>query len=46
MQQKLDEESSGYIEITGENYQIIELLKDINLVSANPYNNTEVKLAY
>ncbi|XP_063831564.1 uncharacterized protein LOC135080770 [Ostrinia nubilalis] len=46
MQQKLNEASSDYIPITSESYQVVELLKDINLVTANPYNNTEVKLAY
>lgn len=46
MQQRLNETSNGYIEITAENYQIIELLKDANLVVANPYNNMEVKLSY
>ncbi|XP_046971401.1 uncharacterized protein LOC124538397 [Vanessa cardui] len=46
MQEKLNEESSGYVQITQENYRIIELLKDMNIVTTNPYNNMEVKIAY
>ncbi|XP_045452933.1 uncharacterized protein LOC123662088 [Melitaea cinxia] len=46
MQEKLNEESNGYIQITQENYRIIELLKDMNIVTTNPYNNMEVKIAY
>ncbi|XP_059058277.1 uncharacterized protein LOC131851748 [Achroia grisella] len=46
MAEKLNENSNSYIPITAENYQIIELLKDINLVTTNPYNNIEVKIAY
>ncbi|XP_026491018.1 uncharacterized protein LOC113397079 [Vanessa tameamea] len=46
MQEKLNEESSGYVQITQENYRIIELLKDMNIVTSNPYNNMEVKIAY
>ncbi|XP_038206692.1 uncharacterized protein LOC119828569 [Zerene cesonia] len=46
MQEKLNEESNGYIEITNENYRIVELLSDMNIVTANPYNNMEVKLAF
>ncbi|KAM3958860.1 uncharacterized protein ACR2FA_007110 [Aphomia sociella] len=46
MAEKLNENSNGYIPITAENYQIIELLKDINIVSNNPYNNTEIKIAF
>ncbi|CAG4930683.1 unnamed protein product [Parnassius apollo] len=46
MQERLDETSSGYIQITSENYQSIRLLNDINLVSQNPYNTEEVKLDF
>ncbi|CAG9789142.1 unnamed protein product [Diatraea saccharalis] len=46
MMEKLDETSNGYIKVTSENYQLIELLKDLNLVITNPYNNMVVKLAY
>lgn len=45
MQEKLNEESNGYIQITQENYRIIEILKDIKIVTTNPYNNTEVKIS-
>lgn len=46
MQEKLNEESSGYIQITKENYRVIELLIDMNIVTTNPYNNMEVKIAF
>ncbi|CAK1583252.1 unnamed protein product [Parnassius mnemosyne] len=46
MQERLDETSSGYIQVTTENYPALLLLKDMNIVSANPYNNMEVKLNY
>ncbi|CAH2046041.1 unnamed protein product, partial [Iphiclides podalirius] len=46
MQEKLDETSNGYIQFTTENYPAIEVLKDMQLVSTNPYNNSEVKLVY
>ncbi|XP_072930206.1 uncharacterized protein [Epargyreus clarus] len=39
------EGSSQYVEITQETYCIIELLKDMNIVTTNPYNKMEVKLA-
>ncbi|CAG4984124.1 unnamed protein product [Colias eurytheme] len=45
MQEKLNEESNGYIEVTNENFEIIELLSKMNIVTANPYNDMEVKLA-
>ncbi|XP_068619044.1 uncharacterized protein [Battus philenor] len=44
MQQRLNETSYGYIQVTSENYPVIELLKDMNLVCVNPYNNMEVKI--
>lgn len=46
MAERLNPASSGYIQITAENYQIAELLKDTNIISTNPYNKMEVKLAY
>lgn len=46
MAEQLDGASDGYIPITSEIYNVIELLKDMNIVSVNPYNNMEVKLAY
>ncbi|XP_022126155.2 uncharacterized protein LOC111000865 [Pieris rapae] len=46
MEERLNEESSGYIEITDENYVVIEILKDISIVTKNPYNTNQVKLAY
>lgn len=46
MRAKLDVNSNGYIPCTAENFPAIELLMDANLVSANPYNNTEFKLVY
>ncbi|XP_049877611.1 uncharacterized protein LOC126374884 [Pectinophora gossypiella] len=45
MAQQLKDESSGYIPITTENYCLIELLRERNIVTVNPYNNMEVKLA-
>uniref|UniRef100_S4PWX0 Uncharacterized protein n=1 Tax=Pararge aegeria TaxID=116150 RepID=S4PWX0_9NEOP len=45
MKEKLNEESNGYIQVTEDNKLIIEMLKDIKIVSENPYNNKEVKLA-
>lgn len=45
MAEQLNEASDGYIPITPDTYQIIELLKDMKIVSTNPYNNLEVKLA-
>nr|XP_021184946.1 uncharacterized protein LOC110372510 [Helicoverpa armigera] len=45
MAENLNETSNGYIPITSETFQIIELLKDMNLVAVNPYNHMEVKLA-
>ncbi|CAB3246448.1 unnamed protein product [Arctia plantaginis] len=46
MAEQMNEVSDGYIPITSETYQIIELLKDMKIVTTNPYNNMEVKLAY
>ncbi|XP_075982898.1 uncharacterized protein LOC142981098 [Anticarsia gemmatalis] len=46
MAEQMNEASDGYIPITSETYQIIELLKDMKIVTTNPYNNMEVKLAY
>ncbi|CAH0728158.1 unnamed protein product, partial [Brenthis ino] len=46
MQEKLNEESNGYIQITREDYQIVKLLQDMNIIIANPYNNMEVKIAH
>ncbi|XP_045537906.1 uncharacterized protein LOC123721883 [Papilio machaon] len=46
MRARLDVSSNGYITCTAENIPAIELLMDANLVSVNPYNNTEVKLVY
>lgn len=46
MAEQLNEVSDGYIPITSENYHIVELLKDMKIVTNNPYNNMEVKLAY
>ncbi|XP_063367136.1 uncharacterized protein LOC134655631 [Cydia amplana] len=43
---RMDETSSGYIQVTPENFHLIELLKDKNIISANPYNKMEVKLAF
>lgn len=37
---------NGYVPITAENYKLIELLKDMNIVTPNPYSNMEVKLTY
>lgn len=44
MQKQLKEESNKYIQVTEENALIIEVLKDINIVSENPYNRMEVRL--
>ncbi|KAJ8724162.1 hypothetical protein PYW07_008142 [Mythimna separata] len=46
MAEHLNETSNGYIPITRETFQIIELLKDMKIVTVNPYNNMEVKLSY
>ncbi|KAH9630059.1 hypothetical protein HF086_008029 [Spodoptera exigua] len=46
MAEHLNEESNGYIPITSETFQIIELLKDMKIVTVNPYNKMEVKLSY
>ncbi|XP_048005089.1 uncharacterized protein LOC125240929 [Leguminivora glycinivorella] len=46
MKEKMDQTSSGYIQVTPENYHLMELLKDKNITSANPYNKMEVKLAF
>nr|XP_053613689.1 uncharacterized protein LOC128677104 [Plodia interpunctella] len=46
MMERLNENSNGYIPITTDNYKVMELLKDLNIVTANPYNNMEIKLAY
>ncbi|XP_063538869.1 uncharacterized protein LOC134748103 [Cydia strobilella] len=46
MKVRADETSNGYIQVTPENFHLIELLKDKNVISANPYNKMEVKLAF
>ncbi|CAH2094265.1 unnamed protein product [Euphydryas editha] len=46
MQENLNEESSGYIQITPDNFRIMEILKDLKIVTPNPYNPMEVKIAY
>ncbi|CAD0203718.1 unnamed protein product [Chrysodeixis includens] len=46
MAEHLNETTNGYIPITSETFQIIELLKDMKIVSTNPYNHMEVKLSY
>ncbi|XP_050354366.1 uncharacterized protein LOC126776117 [Nymphalis io] len=46
MQEKLNEESNGYVLINQENFKIIKFLVDMNIVTANPYNAMEVKIAY
>ncbi|XP_061721287.1 uncharacterized protein LOC133528086 [Cydia pomonella] len=46
MNERMDKTSSGYIQVTPENYHLIEQLKDENIISANPYNKMEVKLAF
>ncbi|XP_013193711.1 uncharacterized protein LOC106137432 [Amyelois transitella] len=46
MAERLNENSNGYVPVTTENYKIMELLKDLNIVTANPYNNMEIKMAY
>ncbi|XP_023936305.1 uncharacterized protein LOC112044637 [Bicyclus anynana] len=43
---QLKEDSNGYIEVEDENAIIIEMLKDLNIISVNPYNKLEVKFAY
>ncbi|XP_041969261.1 uncharacterized protein LOC121726097 [Aricia agestis] len=45
-QEKSNHESNGYIPITHESFWIFEFLQDMKIVSLNPYNNMEAKLAY
>lgn len=46
MAEHLNEASNGYIPVTSETYHIIEILKDMKIVTVNPYDHMEVKLAY
>lgn len=45
MQNRLDVESPDYVEITSEQFLLIEMLKDMGIVVTNPYNKQEIKLA-
>lgn len=45
MQNRLDVESPDYVEITSEQFHLIEMLKDMGIVVTNPYNKQEIKLA-
>lgn len=46
MSAKLNNTSDNYVQISPENFNIIETLRDMNIVTSNPYNQFEVKLNY
>ncbi|XP_034833844.1 uncharacterized protein [Maniola hyperantus] len=46
MQERLNAESNDYTQVTDDTFRVVELLKDIKIVSQNPYNDKEVKIAY
>lgn len=46
MQEYQNEESNGYVPVTVENFRLVEMLMELNLVRVNPYNKHEIKLDY
>ncbi|VVC88721.1 unnamed protein product [Leptidea sinapis] len=42
MMEQLNEESSGYLTVTKSNFRIVTLLSDMNILTTNPYNKSEL----